>query len=205
MHAILLDACVLFPNYLRDTFLTLAEQELFRPVWSTAILDEVRRNVLAKRQVDQRAFDRTLVLMNTAFPAASVQGWERLIPDLDLPDKDDRHVLAAAIAGGARSVVTFNLSDFPAERLRSHRIEATHPAGPAAAGVSPSPAGPGRWLLRPGRRRAGPGRSRSRGRSRPGPRCGGHLGQRRPGAAHEQQVRSLRVVVPPAQRVHQVS
>ena len=95
MHAILLDACVLFPNYLRDMFLTLAEQELFRPEWSSAILDEVRRNVLAKRQVDQRAFDR--------------------------------HVLAAAIVGGARSVVTFDLGDFPARLLRPHRIEASHP------------------------------------------------------------------------------
>ena len=60
MYVVALDACVLFPNYLRDSILTLAEQELFRPIWSNAILGEVRRNVLAKRDVDPNAIDRTL-------------------------------------------------------------------------------------------------------------------------------------------------
>ncbi|MBN1174337.1 MAG: PIN domain-containing protein [Micromonosporaceae bacterium] len=127
MPVILLDACVLFPNYLRDTFLTLAEEELFRPAWSAAILAEVRRNVLAKRQVNPQAFDRTLEVMNAAFPLAMVHGWEPVVPELELPDLDDRHVLAAAIAGGARSVVTFNLGDFPAASLRPHQVDVVHP------------------------------------------------------------------------------
>lgn len=127
MHVLVLDTCVLFPNYLRDTFLTLAEEELFRPAWSAAILAEVRRNVLAKRQVDPQAFDRTLDVMNAAFPLAMVHGWESVVPELELPDPDDRHVLAAAITGRARSVVTFNLSDFPAASLRPHQVDAVHP------------------------------------------------------------------------------
>jgi hypothetical protein len=85
------------------------------------------RGVLAKRQVYPATFDRTLELMNTAFPLAMVHGWEQMVPELDLPDLDDRHVLAAAIAAGARSVVTFNLGDFPAACLRPHQIEAAHP------------------------------------------------------------------------------
>ncbi|HEV3169981.1 MAG TPA: hypothetical protein VGZ32_06560 [Actinocrinis sp.] len=79
VFAAVLDACVLFPNFLRDTVLTLAEQELFRPLWSAAILAEVRRNVLAKREVDADAFDRTLLLMNTAFDDAMVEDWEPLV------------------------------------------------------------------------------------------------------------------------------
>lgn len=62
MYSVVLDACVLFPNILRDTLLTLAEAELFRPLWSQAVLDEVRRNVVAKRKVDPAAFERTLAL-----------------------------------------------------------------------------------------------------------------------------------------------
>lgn len=127
MFAVVLDACVLFPNFLRDTLLTLSEQELFRPPWSEAILAEVRRNVLAKRDVDPVAFDRTLTLMSSAFDDATVEGWEPLVAGLDLPDPDDRHVLAAAIAGGAQSIATFNLVDFPVERLEPHHIEAVHP------------------------------------------------------------------------------
>jgi predicted nucleic acid-binding protein len=42
-------------------------------------------------------------------------GYESLIPSLSLPDKNDRHVLAAAIRCQASAIVTFNLKDFPQE------------------------------------------------------------------------------------------
>lgn len=127
MYTVVLDACVLFPNVLRDTLLTLAERELFRPLWSDAILDEVRRNVLAKRNVDPAAFDRTLALMNASFDDALVEDWQPIVIGLELPDPDDEHVLAAAITGGAQTIVTFNLVDFPTKQLQSHHVDAVHP------------------------------------------------------------------------------
>jgi hypothetical protein len=44
-----------------------------------------------------------------------------------LPDPNDRHVLAAAIAGNASLVVTWNLKDFPAACLKPHGIACISP------------------------------------------------------------------------------
>lgn len=117
----------MFPNVLRDTLLTLAEHDLFEPQWSTEILAEVRRNVIAQRSVPESAIDRTLALMSTAFEYATVEGWEPLVDQLHLPDPDDRHILAAAIAGGSQTIVTANVRDFPVANLRPHRITPASP------------------------------------------------------------------------------
>ena len=65
--------------------------------------------------------------MNKAVPDCLVDGYQNLIESLELPDPDDRHVLAAAIRCGAQIIVTKNLKDFPSEVLHPYGIEAQHP------------------------------------------------------------------------------
>lgn len=45
---VVLDACVLYDSHLRDLLLRLAEKELYQPVWSTIICDELKRNLVKK-------------------------------------------------------------------------------------------------------------------------------------------------------------
>lgn len=60
-------------------------------------------------------------------PECLVTDYEETIDELDLPDPDDRHVLAAAIRSGATTIVTANLKDFPTPILAGLGIEAVHP------------------------------------------------------------------------------
>ncbi|OJW16362.1 MAG: PIN domain-containing protein [Planctomycetales bacterium 71-10] len=122
------DANVLYPAPLRDLFMELAHSGLVRARWTDAIHDEWMRNVLANNPALSRdRLARTRDLMNEAVRDCLVTGYEGLIEHLDLPDRDDRHVLAAAIRAGAQVIVTFNLKDFPASILSAHAIEAQHP------------------------------------------------------------------------------
>ncbi len=128
MSIAVLDACVLYPPALRDLFLWLAEEGVYRPRWTDAIYDEWTRNLLADRpnQTAER-LARTRELMNQVDPLCLVTGYEAAIAFLRLPDPDDRHVLAAAIHANAAVIVTFNRKDFPASALAPFGIAALSP------------------------------------------------------------------------------
>lgn len=122
------DACVLYPAPLRDLLMHLALTDLFRAHWTAMIHDEWMRNLLAQRKdLTPAKLQRTRAFMDENVRDALVTGYEPLIESLTLPDSDDRHVLAAAIRAGADVIVTFNLKDFPRERLAPFGIAAQHP------------------------------------------------------------------------------
>jgi hypothetical protein len=79
---------------------------------------------LAKRPDFTASIESQLAAMERAFPEGCVDGSDDLIGGLDLPDEDDRHVLATAIRAGAEHIVTENLKDFPDVKLDAFGISA---------------------------------------------------------------------------------
>lgn len=122
------DANVLYPSTLRDVLIRVALTGLVQAKWTDEILDEVFRNIKANRpDLKPADLDRTRRLMTTAVRDCMVTGYAPLIDVLELPDPNDRHVVAAAIRARAQLIVTFNLKDFPAGKLAAWDIEAKHP------------------------------------------------------------------------------
>lgn len=124
----LLDACVLYPAPVRDLLLRLADAELYTPKWTDRIHEEWTRNLLLNRPdltADQLL--RTTRAMNAAFPDATIHYYEALATSFDLPDPNDRHILAAAVRGQAQIIVTNNLKDFPNDYLSQYDTKAHHP------------------------------------------------------------------------------
>lgn len=139
---VVLDACVLYPAPVRDLLLHLANEGLYRPKWSDQIQDEWVRNLLLNRpDLNSGQLQQTTMAMDRAFPQAAVHQYEALIGTLELPDADDRHVLAAAIHSQASLIVTANLKDFPAPYLRSFGIDAQHPDRFVTQLIETNPAG----------------------------------------------------------------
>jgi predicted nucleic acid-binding protein len=143
VFAALLDTCVLWPSKQRDFLLSLAVQNLYRPLWSSEILAELHEHELAKliKQGVADAEARTARLieqMRTHFDDAEVENWQPYEGTFGLPDLDDEHVLAAAVAGHAGTIVTGNVKDFPPVKIPPG-IDVVEPTEFAANTVSVAP------------------------------------------------------------------
>lgn len=125
-HKALLDANVLYSVIARDLLFWFAYYDLFIPKWSEDIINEWKEVILEKGFSEEEATKR-INITNNAFKDAIIYEYQDLIPQLQLEDKDDRHVLAAAIKEKVDVIVTFNIKDFPDEYLSSFNIYAKHP------------------------------------------------------------------------------
>lgn len=125
-----LDSCVLVPHVLTDTLLSVADEDLYQPMWSEVILDETLRTLRAIHpDRNPNSFEARLASMESAFPRACVYGWKALEPGLASywPDPKDAHVVAAAIRGRAEIIVTSNLKHFPEPLLDELGLHAASP------------------------------------------------------------------------------
>jgi hypothetical protein len=124
---ILYDANLLYPFHLRNLLIQLGVNYIVSPRWTDTIHDEWIRNLVASGRQTRDRLLRTRDLMRRVLPDADVRGYEPRIASLELPDPDDRHVLAAAIECGAEVILTFNLKHFPADSLAPFGIIARNP------------------------------------------------------------------------------
>lgn len=126
------DACVLYSAFTRDLLMWLAVHgraaAVFRAKWTGRIHREWTRAVLSRRPDLKRSqLLRTRQLMDRHVRGARATGYLRWERRLTLPDPDDRHVLAAALACVADVIVTHNRTDFPADVLRPFGVVAERP------------------------------------------------------------------------------
>lgn len=128
-YTALLDACVLYPLAMTDALMSLATAGFFAAKWTTKIEAEWIRALERQRPDLVGKLDARRDSMREAIPDWEIpeSAWSSLIAGLDLPDPDDRHVLAAAIAGHADCIVTSNLKDFPTSVLLEYGVEAVDP------------------------------------------------------------------------------
>ncbi|MDW5317154.1 PIN domain-containing protein [Rhizobium sp. PL01] len=122
------DACVLYPFHLRNVLIQCAFDGLVEARWTDDIHDEWMRNLVANTPglpIERLAATRDR--MKAVLPDADVADYLPLITNLKLPDPDDQHVLAAAIAGKASVIVTWNLKDFPARDMLSSGVTSQSP------------------------------------------------------------------------------
>ncbi len=120
-----LDACVLVPPVLRDCLLSAASEGAFAPLWSERILAEWAHAAVKHGRDDALV----IAAARAAFPAAMVPPAPGLEARLHLPDEDDIHVLATAVAGSAEAIVTWNAADFPRGVLAAEGLARRDPDG----------------------------------------------------------------------------
>ncbi len=127
-YPVVLDACVLIPMPLADTLLRMAEApRLYLPRWSQLIMDEVTRNLIAKRNMPVDKARRREAEICRHFPEAWVEGFEPFTQVMT-NDSGDRHVLAAAVRAHAELIVTYNRRHFPNDSVRPWNIEVQGPS-----------------------------------------------------------------------------
>lgn len=124
MRAVL-DACVLYPTLTRGLLLDAARAGVYAPLWSPRILDEWTHAAARETPTALVALERDT--LTAQWPDALVTPSPDVEMTLSLPDPNDTHVLAAAIAGQADALVTYNLKDFPGRTLAQHGVTLWHP------------------------------------------------------------------------------
>jgi len=132
----IVDADVLYRRHARNLLVWHAIAGLFQFHWSRRILDETRANLLANvrlASLDRAAKADQILDRVTESLDLAIAGSEVRQDDIDAIEPamtnhpKDRHVLAAAVACRADTVVTYNTKDFPRRAAEPHGVVARSP------------------------------------------------------------------------------
>ena len=106
-YTVVVDANVLYDAAARDLLIRFSARGLVRVRWTDHILDECFHSLRSNRpEISEEQGQRMRKLMCDAVPDCIITGYEPLIEAIQLPDMDDRHVVAAAIKSDAQAIVT---------------------------------------------------------------------------------------------------
>ena len=126
---VLLDACVLYPTVMREVLIGVAKAGLFQPLWSDRILEEWARAARKIGQEGETIARGEIAMLRKDWPEAVIPAHLGLEARLWLPDENDIHVLASAVAGSADVLLTLNRADFPQNILTEEGITRRDPDG----------------------------------------------------------------------------
>lgn len=137
---VVLDANVLYSQVLSDYFVQAQSRRLVVLRWSSAIVDEMIRN--RKKRTTER-YSGSADLVHRLDAVDALRGYiertyskefiepvgQDFLPfaHLAMPDPDDRHVLATAVAAHAEYLCTCNIVDFPESIMSQLGIERATP------------------------------------------------------------------------------
>ena len=123
----LADTCVLFPTVMRTLLLEAAKSKNDEVFWSEKILSEWSSSAKKLGELGQLQADAEISILKANWQNSIIDFSLELEESLYLPDLNDRHVLAAAIAGKCDAIITLNNKDFPKQILDQYGLKRVDP------------------------------------------------------------------------------
>ncbi|MDP6717518.1 MAG: PIN domain-containing protein, partial [Pirellulaceae bacterium] len=96
-YTAIIDANVFYSARLTHLVMMLHREGVFRARWTNKIHDEWIKSVHKRKSVPLDQLHARRDAMNEKAEDALVAGYERLMCGIELPDPNDRHVVAAAV------------------------------------------------------------------------------------------------------------
>jgi predicted nucleic acid-binding protein len=129
MGRVFVDTNVLFPFSIMDLMLALTEDSVHEVIWSQALLAEWERVIVREHRRSAASAASVTAAIREFLPECEVPepAYAHLVEEMPGRDPDDRVHMAAAIAGGAEAIVTWNVEDFPAEPLADRGLRVCTP------------------------------------------------------------------------------
>jgi predicted nucleic acid-binding protein len=129
MARVFVDTNVLFPFSVMDVMLALTEDSVHEVLWTQALLAEWERVIVREQRRPAASAAAITAAIRGYFADSEIpeSAYTPLVARMPGDDPDDRLHMAAAIAGGAEVIVTWNQADFPAEPLAAHHVRVCTP------------------------------------------------------------------------------